>query len=83
MDKHNNEEFDFKIKEALKDNDKIAVPEKISKGIDETLQGLENKRSYPIKKITMIASVCMILLLMAISPKGIDAIKAMKDAIYT
>ena len=36
--------LDAKIKQILQENDDIVVPRNISKGIDETLKSLSNKR---------------------------------------
>ena len=47
MDKN----LDAKIKEILQEKDDIVVPINITKGIDETLQSLSNRKSSNKKKL--------------------------------
>ena len=42
--------LDAKIKQILQENDDIVVPRNISKGIDETLKSLSNKKTINKKK---------------------------------
>ena len=73
MDKN----LDAKIKEILQEKDDIVVPINITKGIDETLQGLSNRKSNNKKKIIAVASVALLLI---VTPLGV---KAVKDIFYT
>ena len=43
--------LDAKIKQILQENDDIVVPRNISKGIDETLKSLSNKKQLTRKKL--------------------------------
>ncbi|MGL5692591.1 MAG: hypothetical protein ACRCXA_00820, partial [Peptostreptococcaceae bacterium] len=83
MNEDNHDELDLKIKEALNKTDKVVVPTKISEGIDETLKNLDNKKNYTKKKIAMVISLVVLLSCMLLTPLGVDAIKAVQDAIYT
>lgn len=69
--------LDAKIKQILQENDDIVVPRNISKGIDETLKSLSNKKTINKKKVIAAASVIIFL---SITPLGI---KALKDMFYT
>lgn len=69
--------LDAKIKQILQENDDIVVPRNISKGIDETLKSLSNKKTINKKKAIAAASVIIFL---SITPLGI---KALKDMFYT
>lgn len=69
--------LDAKIKQILQENDDIVVPRNISKGIDETLKSLSNKKTINKKKVITAASVIIFL---SITPLGI---KALKDMFYT
>lgn len=69
--------LDAKIKQILQENDDIVVPKNISKGIDETLKSLSNKKTINKKKVIAAASVIIFL---SITPLGI---KALKDMFYT
>ena len=69
--------LDAKIKQILQENDDIVVPRNISKGIDETLKSLINKKTINKKKVIAAASVIIFL---SITPLGI---KALKDMFYT
>lgn len=69
--------LDAKIKQILQENDDIVVPRNISKGIDETLKSLSNKKTINKKKVIAAASVIIFL---SITPPGI---KALKDMFYT
>ena len=71
------EKLDAKIKQILQENDDIVVPRNISKGIDETLKSLSNKKTINKKKVIAAASVIIFL---SITPLGI---KALKDMFYT
>lgn len=73
MDKN----LDAKIKEILQEKDDIVVPINITKGIDETLQSLSNRKSSNKKKIIAVASVALLLI---VTPLGV---KAVKDIFYT
>ena len=73
MDKN----LDTKIKEMLQENDDILVPITITKGIDETLKSLSNRKSNNKKVFIAIASV---VLLIFVTPLGV---KAIKDIFYT
>lgn len=73
MDKN----LDAKIKEILQEKDDIVVPINITKGIDETLQSLSNRKSSNKKKIIVVASVALLLI---VTPLGV---KAVKDIFYT
>ena len=72
MDKN----LDAKIKEILQEKDDIVVPINITKGIDETLQSLNNRKSTNNKKIIAVAAS----LLLIVTPLGV---KAVKDIFYT
>ena len=69
MDKN----LDAKIKEILQEKDDIVVPINITKGIDETLQSLSNRKSSNKKKIIAVA----VALLLIVTPLGVKAIKNM------
>lgn len=71
------EKLDAKIKQILQENDDIVVPRNISKGIDETLKSLSNKKTINKKKVIAAASVIIFL---SITPLGI---KALKGIFYT
>lgn len=73
MDKN----LDSKLKEMLQNKDDIVVPMTITKGIDETLKSLSNRKLNNKKKIIAVASV---VLLLVVTPLGV---KAMKDIFYT
>lgn len=83
MNKDNHEKIDCKIKKILKENDDIVVPQKISKGIDEALQNLDNKQNFPKKKIAIALSLGALILFMTLTPLGVNAIKSLTDTIYT
>ena len=72
-----NKKLDAKIKQILQENDAIVVPRNISKGIDETLKSLSNKKRINNKKVIAAASVIIFL---SITPLSI---KALKDMFYT
>lgn len=72
-----NKKLDAKIKQILQENDDIIVPRNISKGIDETLKSLCNKKRINHKKVIAAASVIIFL---SITPLGI---KALKNMFYT
>ena len=69
--------LDAKIKQILQENDDIVVPKNISKGIDETLKSLSNKKTINKKKVIAAASV---IISITITPLGI---RALKDMFYT
>ena len=69
--------LDAKIKQILQENDDTVVPRNISKGIDETLKSLSNKKTINKKKVIAAASVIIFL---SITPLGI---KALKGIFYT
>ncbi len=69
--------LDAKIKQILQENDDIVVPRNISKGIDETLKSLSNKKTINKKKVIAAASV---IISITITPLGI---RALKDMFYT
>ena len=71
------EKLDAKIKQILQENDDIVVPKNISKGIDETLKSLSNKKTINKKKVIAAASV---IISITITPLGI---RALKDMFYT
>ena len=69
--------LDAKIKQILQENDDTVVPRNISKGIDETLKSLSNKKTINKKKVIAAASV---IISITITPLGI---RALKDMFYT
>ena len=71
------EKLDAKIKQILQENDDTVVPRNISKGIDETLKSLSNKKTINKKKVIAAASV---IISITITPLGI---RALKDMFYT